>query len=121
MKLKTLVAISATLALSVSGTPTASAGAGYYPTFPGDYIDLSVCLPKRHSGNIHLQVNNKTVAKFRMKPGVDQTFCNRKTELEYVYEWKVNTKLSGGLGFFDPKTKKLFWGWPDGIENTKKD
>jgi len=99
----------------------AHAGAGYYPTFPGEYIDLSVCLPKGHSGNIHLQVNNKTVAKFRLKPVVDQTFCNRKTEREYVYEWKVNTKLSGGLGFFDPKTKKLFWGWPDGIENTKKD
>ncbi len=121
MKLKSFAAITATFALGISGTPTASAGAGYYPTFPGDYIDLTVCLSKWHSGNIHLQVNNKTVAKFRMQPGVDQTFCNRKTEREYVYEWKVNTKLSGGLGFFDPKTKKLFWGWPDGIENTKKD
>jgi hypothetical protein len=116
MKLKSLVAITATLTLSASGITTASAGAGFYPTFPGDYIDLSVCLPKGHSGNINLQINNKTVAKFRMKPGVDQTFCNRKTEREYVFEWKVNTKLSGALGFFDPKSKKRYWGWPDGIE-----
>lgn len=51
-----------------------------------------------------------------MKPGTDQTFCNRKTEREYEYEWKVNTKFGGGLGFFDPKTKKRYWGWPDGVE-----
>ncbi len=97
-------------------SPPLALRAGYYPTFPGDYIVLSVCFPKGHSGNIHLQVNSKTVAKFRMKPGIDQTFCNRKTEREYVYEWKVNTKAGGGLGFFDPKTKKRYWGWPDGIE-----
>ena len=121
MKLRAVALFAFSFVIGVSGTPTANAGAGYYPTLIGDYIDLSVCLPTKHSGSIYLQITRDaekftTVAKLRMKPGTDQTFCDRKKEREYVYHWKVNTNLSGGLWFWDPKAKKFYWGWPDGIE-----
>ena len=99
----------------------AYASAGWYPTTPGDVIEVSVCLPKRHGSVIYLQGSNaspgfKTFAKFKPKITDDRAYCG-KSAREYSYSWKVNIKGEWGLSFYDPSTKKRYYGWPDGIES----
>ena len=123
MKLKSFAAITATFALGISGTPTASAGAGWYPLQYGEYFVVEVCLPPKHGPIIYLQGSRwgegfKTFAKFKPQRSKDQgaeSLCLRK-ETNYEYEWHVNAKGGWGLSFYDPKYKKRYWGWPDGIE-----
>ena len=100
---------------------SADASAGYYPTFPGEYLDVEVCLPKAATNLIYLEgsdINNrfKTFAKFKPKLLGKDTFCS-KNELYYRYTWKVNTKGEWSLSFYSPKTKKRYYGWPDGIDS----
>ena len=123
MTIKAIAAIATSIALSVSGTPSASASAGWYPTYPGDYIDLSVCLPIKHGPIIYLQgsdgtKNFKTLVKFKPVLSKDVNFCGSKSkEREYIYQWQVNIKGSYGLTFVDPTYHKRYYGWPDGIES----
>ena len=123
MKIKALFAFLLSLALVASGTPIASASAGWYPLQYGEYFVVEVCLPPKHGPIIYLQGSGagprfKTFAKFKPLRSKDQgaeSLCSRK-ETNYEYEWHVNVKGGWGLSFFDPKYKKRYWGWPDGIE-----
>ena len=123
MNAKTYASIFTSLALVASGTPTASASAGWYPLQYGEYFVVEVCLPPKHGPIIYLQGSGagptfKTFAKFKPLRSKDQgaeSLCSRK-ETNYEYEWHVNVKGDWGLSFYDPKYKKRYWGWPDGIE-----
>ena len=123
MKIKALSAFLISLALVASDTPIASASAGWYPLQYGEYFVVEVCLPPKHGPIIYLQGSGagptfKTFAKFKPLRSKDQgaeSLCSRK-ETNYEYEWHVNVKGGWGLSFYDPKYKKRYWGWPDGIE-----
>ena len=120
MKIKTSLAVAA-VALGIVGSSPANASAGWYPTTPGDVIDVSVCLPRNHSSIIYLQGTkdlrkNTTFVKMKMKLTNDRKYCG-KFSREYTYPWKVNTTGGWGLWFYDPKSKILYSGWPDGIES----
>ena len=120
MKIKTFLLLS-TLALGLVGSSPASASAGWYPTTPGDRIDISVCLPTKHGQIIYLQGSGagdgfKTFIKFKPRMTSDLKYCP-KGQREYTYPWKVNIKGGWGLTFFDPTFKKRYYGWPDGIES----
>ena len=123
MNIKAMAAIATSIALSVSGTPSASASAGWYPLIYGEYFFVEVCLPPKHGPLIYLQgtragTDYKTFAKFRPKLATDQgaeSLCSRK-ETNYTFEWQVNVRGEWGIWFYDPKYKKRYWGWPDGIE-----
>ena len=99
------------------------ASAGWYPLQYGEYFVVEVCLPPKHGPIIYLQGSGagptfKTFAKFKPLRSKDQgaeSLCSRK-ETNYEYEWHVNVKGGWGLSFYDPKYKKRYWGWPDGIE-----
>lgn len=99
----------------------ADASAGYYPVMPGEILVVEVCLPKAASDLIYLQGsdidnNFKTFAKFKPRLYGSNEFCS-KNEKNYGYSWKVNTKGGWSLSFYSPKTKKRYYGWPDGIES----
>ena len=120
MKLKASIFL-LSLALGITGSSPANAGAGWYPTTPGDVIEVSVCLPRRHSSIIHLQgtkylLHNTTFAKMKMKLTKDHEYCGRYSR-EYTFPWRVNTKGGWGLWFYDPLTTVLYSGWPDGIDS----
>ena len=120
MKIKTCILLLA-LAFSQAEFSSASASAGWYPTNPGDRIDISVCLPSKHGSVIYLQGSGagdgfKTFIKFKPRLTSDLKYCP-KGHREYTYPWKVNIKGGWGLIFFDPTYKKRYYGWPDGIES----
>ena len=99
----------------------AYAGAGWYPTTPGDIIEISVCLPSKHGKVIYLQGSGtlngfKTFQKFKPRMTKDFNYCP-KSQREFTYPWKVNIKGGWGLSFFDPTYNKRYYGWPDGIES----
>ena len=107
--------------LSSFGISEASASAGWYPTTPGDRIEISVCLPTKHGAVIYLQGSGtaegfKTFIKFKPRMTSDLKYCP-KGQREYAYPWKVNVKGEWSLSFFDPTYKKRYYGWPDGIES----
>ena len=110
----------------------AFASAGWYPTHIGDVIQTEVCLPKNVSSPIYLQLmpfegNHKTVAKIYFKNLKADAYCKDSIKHDPAtpgpyhlkYKWKVNATGESGLQFFDPKTKKAYYGWPDGIASTK--
>jgi hypothetical protein len=111
------------LALSLCSAPAAQAGAGWYPLMYGEYFFVEVCLPPKHGQLIYLQgtrtgTGYKTFAKFKPQRSEYQgaeSLCSRK-ETNYTFEWQVNVRGEWGLWFYDPKYKKRYWGWPDGIE-----
>jgi len=111
------------ISLIASGISSANAGAGWYPLMYEEYFEVNVCLPAKHGSVIHLQgsrtgSNFKTFARFKPVRAKDQgaeSLCSRK-ETNYSYVWKVNTRGEWALSFYDPKYKKRYWGWPDGIE-----
>ena len=120
MKTKTSIFL-LTLALGITSTSLANASAGWYPTKPGDFIDVSVCLPSKHGKIIYLQGSDwgkdfKTFIKFKPRMTKDLKYCP-KGEREFTYPWKVNTKGEWSLSFYDPTYKKRYYGWPDGIES----
>ena len=120
MKIKTFFLLS-TLALGLVGTSPASASAGAVKTYIGAWEEVSACLPKTHSKVIYLQGTRKgsdwrTFAKFQPKLIGTSTLCP-KGYLEYGYEWKVNIKGEYALYFYDPKTKKRNFCWPDWINS----
>jgi hypothetical protein len=111
------------LTLSLCSTPSAQAGAGWYPLMYGEYFFVEVCLPPKHGPIIYLQGSRtgsgyKTFAKFkpqRLEYQGAESLCSRK-ETNYTFEWQVNVRGEWALSFYDPKYKKRYWGWPDGIE-----
>ena len=113
-------------------TTSAFASAGWYPTHPGDVIETEVCLPKGFSSPIYLQLIpekgvHKTVATIKIKSLKADAYCrdsvnqssNRPRPYHLKYKWTVNVTGESGLQFFDPKTKKTYYGWPDGIASTR--
>jgi len=111
---------------------SALASAGWYPTHPGDVIETEVCLPKGVSSPIYLQLmpdkgSAKTVAKIFFKGLKADAYCKDSIKhgpatagpYHLKYKWKVNVSGENGLQFFDPKTKKAYYGWPDGIASTR--
>lgn len=111
------------LVLSLNSISPAQADAGWYPLMYGEYFFVEVCLPPKHGPMIYLQGSRtgsdfKTFAKFKPRRAADQgseSLCSRK-ETNYTYEWKVNVRGEWALSFYDPKYRKRYWGWPDGIE-----
>ena len=121
MKVKTTTFLMS-LALGIAGSSPAKASAGWYPTTPGDIIDVSVCLPTKHGAIIYLQGSGaddgfKTFTKFKPRITKDLKYCP-KGQREYTYPWKVNIKGGWGLSFYDPSLKKRYYGWPDGVESS---
>ena len=91
----------------------------------------SVCL-RTSPPPIYLQLmpfegNHKTVAKIYFKNLKADAFCKDSIKHDpyaagtyhLKYKWTVNVSSESGLQFFDPKTKKAYYGWPDGIASTK--
>ena len=123
MKLKIALAVFSLFAINLWIIPSSKASAGWYPTFPGDVIETSVCLPKKHGPVIYLQLTRlgsdfKTVAKFKPNQIYDPNYCG-KGKPAYGYNWTVNVTGEWGIVFFDPAYKKRYNGWPDGISSEK--
>jgi len=111
---------------------SAFASAGWYPTHPGDVIETEVCLPKSVSSPIYLQLipdkgSGKTVAKIYFKDLKADSYCRDSIKHDPAtagpyhlkYKWSVNVTGENGLQFFNPKIKKTYYGWPDGIASTR--
>ena len=121
MKIKTSIFL-LSLALSITGSSPANASAGWYSTIPGDVIEVAVCLPRQHSSIIYLRGSGfgdefKIFKTMKMRLTKDHEYCG-KFSREYIYPWTVNVAGGWGLSFFDPKYKKSYYGWPDGIESS---
>jgi hypothetical protein len=121
--------------MNFSGASNASASAGWYPTFPGDIIEVEFCLPLHAKSPVFLELDNypkergKTVAKIsftklqsskdckdEMKYGVNPTGSG---PLDLKYKWKVNTVGGFALQLYVPNLRKTFYGFPDGIDSRK--
>ena len=104
----------------------AHASAGYYPVSRGEILPVEVCLPKSAHSPIYLEgygTSRKWVilAKISFKNLKKDSYCadpNMESDGPYhlKYNWKVNG--FGSLNFVDPRTKKGYFGWPDGVEET---
>ena len=102
------------------------ASAGYYPVSRGEILPVEVCLPKSAHSPIYLEgygTSRKWVilAKISFKNLKKDSYCadpNMESDGPYhlKYNWKVNG--FGSLNFVDPRTKKGYFGWPDGVEET---
>ena len=79
-------------------------------------------------GQLYLQVMGdgpwKIVAKINANHLKKDSYCADDVKYGFgsgyfhlVYLWRVNLIGSGGLQVFSPKTKKTYYGWPDGIES----
>jgi len=105
---------------------TAHASAGYYPVSKGEILPVEVCLPASVHSPIYLEAYGASrkwviVAKISFKNLKKDSYC-ADSHMQYdgpfhlKYNWKVNG--FGGLKFVDPKTKKAYFGWPDGVEQS---
>ena len=102
------------------------ASAGYYPVSRGEILPVEVCLPKSAHSPIYLEgygTSRKWVilSKISFKNLKKDSYCadpNMESDGPYhlKYNWKVNG--FGSLNFVDPRTKKGYFGWPDGVEET---
>ncbi len=118
-----IVGIVSILAL-IEVAPPAHASAGYYPVSRGEILPVEVCLPKSAHSPIYLEAYGASqkwvvVAKISFKNLKKDAYCadpNMQYDGPYhlKYNWKVNG--FGSLNFVDPRTKKAYLGWPDGVE-----
>jgi hypothetical protein len=122
---KLAIGISTLAVIALSLSPQlATASAGYYPVSKGEILPVEVCLPKSAHSPIYLEgygASRKWVilAKISFKNLKKDSYCsdpNMQSAGPYhlKYNWKVNG--FGSLNFVDPKTKKAYFGWPDGVE-----
>jgi hypothetical protein len=119
---------------AASAIPPAQGSAGWYPTFPGDTIKVSFCLPSSTNSIAYLQIIDptvgfkKSVAKIEYRNLKKSTRCLRmaKNSLKYgssvfelEYPWRVNVRGDFALQLYIPTQKRTLFGWPDGIEMGK--
>ena len=110
------------------------ASAGWYPTFPGDTITVSFCLPSSAKSIAYLQIADPTIGVKRIVAKIN--YRNLKKSARCVrmmknspnlgsgpfaleYEWRVNVRGDFALQLHIPPQKRTLFGWPDGIEMTK--
>ena len=98
---------------------TAFASAGYYPIKKGEILNAEVCLPNEVRPPISLQLNSgegKPVTVFKIKSFVKKVKPCGKEKTLVAIRWKVDREGIYALSFYDPRSKKIFFGWPDGVE-----
>ena len=120
--------------IGVAYPNTSFASAGWYPTFPGDTIKVSFCLPSSLKSIAYLQVTDptiglkKNVAKIDYRNLKKSARCLRMMKDSPIqgsgpfaleYEWRVNVKGDFALQLYIPAQKRMLFGWPDGIEMIK--
>jgi hypothetical protein len=114
----------------------ANASAGWYPTHPGDVIQLDFCIPSNASSPIFLQLIGDNQKSLKQALKVDLTdlrsssYCqilkkrtsskNKLKLLELKYNWRVNVEGDFALQVFIPNLHKSLAGWPDGISSNVK-
>lgn len=95
------------------------ASAGYYPIEKGEDLRAEVCIPKSTKPPLILQIysgNGKPLTVARINSfSLSSGMCG-KNEIKVFVNWKVDRTGAFGLSFYSPKTKKSFYGWPDGVE-----
>ncbi len=122
---KLIFCISSILVLVLLEQP-ARASAGYYPVRRGEILQVEVCLPKSAHSPIYLEsygASRKRVilAKISFKNLKKDSYCaDPKMQYDGPYHLKYNWKVNGfgSLNFVDSKTKKAYFGWPDGVEES---
>jgi hypothetical protein len=92
--------------------------AGYYPVAVGERLVIEVCVPKSTKAPLLIQVNgrsNKWVTILSLyKIPSKQLDCN-KGEVKVSAPW-IAVGMGGSLRAYQPKSKKEFLTWPDGID-----
>ena len=120
--------------IGVAYPNTSFASAGWFPTFPGDTIKVSFCLPSSSKSIAYLQITDptvglkKNVAKIDYRNLKKSPRCLRMMKdspnlesgpFALEYEWRVNVKGDFALQLYIPSQKRTLFGWPDGIEMKK--
>ena len=111
--------------------PIASFGsAGWLPVVKGEPLVVEFCLPSAKPGTLILQGmgnSNKwrTLATIKNPKLKKDSYCADDFKTGYKqglyhfkYRWIVNVSGGWALQLYSPATKKVFYGWPDGIETT---
>jgi hypothetical protein len=84
----------------------------------GELLEVEVCLPKSVKSPITFLASRdskkwKSIQVIRFKKLVKGQ-CEAGL-LKLKYKWKVNLEGEWILHFYDSKTKKTYYPWPDGI------
>jgi hypothetical protein len=117
----------------VSSISSSFGSAGYYPTHPGDKLQVEFCLPASVKSPVYLQLiePNKTqglsvatihFSHLRATPGCRELLKNGLNQrnngrYELVYNWKVNVVGEHALQLYLPNLHKVIYGYPDGISS----
>ena len=114
----------------------ANASAGWYPTQPGEVIQVEFCVPKTAKSPVYLQLNSgkkrltKNIYKITFNNLQKSSFCRDREKnsgiskqdnlLDLKFDWKVTAKGEYGLQLYIPNLHQTISGWPDGISSVKK-
>lgn len=106
----------------IFSTQFSFSSAGYYPVKKGEKLEVEVCVPRSIKSPINFVVskdlkNWKTIKVINFKNLTRGQCESGSFELKYL--WKVNVEGEWILHFFDPKSKKTYYPWPDGIVSGK--
>jgi hypothetical protein len=101
---------------------TAIASAGYYPLKIGEILMAEVCVPNKTKLPIYLELNDYKNSVFRVVKinsfSGSRGNC-RINENRITVRWNANRLGEYMLSFYSTKSKKRFYGWPDGVEIAK--
>jgi hypothetical protein len=114
----------------------ANASAGWYPTQPGEVIQVEFCVPKAAKSPVYLQLNtgkrgqSRNAYKVSFQNLHESSHCRGQEKssgipeqhnlLDLKFDWKVTVKGEYGLQLYIPNLHQTISGWPDGISSVKK-
>jgi len=114
----------------------ASASAGWYPTQPGEVIQVEFCIPNTTESPVYLQLNTgkrgqrRNAYKVTFQKLHESSYCRGQEKssgipkqhnlLDLKFNWKVTAQGEYGLQLYIPNLHQTISGWPDGISSVNK-